>query len=132
MSEKSLEPKNQKLILKYINRLCKKMNESPQEVEEFREEMINNLTSSVKYWESKGLGESEAVSKALDSFGEPQEIETELKTLYRIKKVFSGNIIISPSLCYFPGLLFWGVFSTGMKSIFMMLQTKLLKLYIRG
>ncbi|MCR8656080.1 permease prefix domain 1-containing protein [Paenibacillus endoradicis] len=110
MSKPSLEANNQKLIHKYIDRLCNKMNESPQEVNEFREEMINNLMSSVKYWKSKGLGESEAVSKALNSFGEPQEIETELKTLYRIKKVFSGNILKSSIAMLFLGIIIVGWF----------------------
>jgi hypothetical protein len=110
MSKTSLEAKNQKLIHKYIDRLCNKMNESPQEVNEFREEMIMNLTSSVEYWKSKGLGESEAVSKALNSFGEPQEIETELKTLYRIKKVFSGNILKSSIAMLFFGIIILGWF----------------------
>jgi hypothetical protein len=110
MSEQFLEPKNQKLIHKYVDRLCKKMNESPQEVEEFREEMIINLISSVSYWETKGLGESEAVNKALNSFGEPQEIETELRTLYRIKNVFSGNILKSSIAMLFCGVIILGWF----------------------
>lgn len=105
MKERSLNSGTVEIIQNYINKLCTKMNESPQEVEEFREEMTTNLMSGVQEWMSRGYTESDAVYKALECFGETNQIEAELTELYRIKKVFSGNILKSAIVLFLLGSL---------------------------
>jgi len=110
MKENLLGSTTIEIIHKYIDRLCIRMNESPKEVEDFREEMTSNLVSGVRDWVSKGYKESDAVKKAMDSFGEPNQIEEELTELYRIKKVFSGNILKSAILLFMLGTFIVGWF----------------------
>lgn len=110
MNEHTLNSTTVKIIHKHIDRLCMKMNESPQEIEDFREEMTSNLKSGVKEWVSRGYMESDAVQKALEHFGETSEIEEELQKLYRIKKIFSGNILRAAIALLLVGVLIVGWF----------------------
>jgi len=108
MKENALGAETMGTIRKHIDRLCMRMNESPAEVEDFREEMTSNLVSGVKEWMSRGYKESDALQKALELFGEPSHIESELSKLYRIKKVFAGTILKASIV-----LLILGTFITG-------------------
>ncbi|WP_410514227.1 permease prefix domain 1-containing protein [Paenibacillus sp. BR2-3] len=110
MTEQPFDAKTMEIVHKYIDRLCNRMNESPKEVEEFREEMSTNLLSSVNDWATRGYSESDALDKALENFGEPSQIETELKALYRIKKVFSGSILKAAIVLFLLGALIVGWF----------------------
>lgn len=110
MMEKPFNAKTMEIVHKYIDKLCKRMNESAKEVEEFREEMTTNLVSSINNWVSRGYTESEALDKALVNFGESSQIEIELKQLYRIKKIFSGSILKAAIALFLLGALIVGWF----------------------
>ncbi|WP_198027824.1 hypothetical protein, partial [Paenibacillus forsythiae] len=72
--------------------------------------MTANLLSSIEDWISRGYTEADALHKALENFGEPGQIETELKSLYRMKKVFSGSILTAAIALFLLGAVIVGGF----------------------
>lgn len=92
-SKAELDPVDLEVINKFVDGLCKKMNEPLEEVEDFREEMTSNLVSSVREVMADGYSAREAVNTAIKRFGEPKDMERELEKLYRIKRVFAGGLL---------------------------------------
>jgi len=93
-----LDPATLELIDKYVDGLCRKMNEPWDEIEDFREEMISNLTSSIRELMADGYSAHQAFKIAKERFGEPKDLEKELEELYRIKKIFARGLLISTTV----------------------------------
>ncbi|CQR54878.1 permease prefix domain 1-containing protein [Paenibacillus riograndensis] len=93
MTDYKLNGKSAGRIAAYVENLCRHMKEPSEQVNDFREEMTANLTSSVLEQMHQGLPEEEAVTEALARFGELGEVKKELVRIYNIKRTFAGIVL---------------------------------------
>ncbi|AIQ68182.1 permease prefix domain 1-containing protein [Paenibacillus graminis] len=93
MTDYKLKGKSAGRIAAYVENLCRQMKEPSDQVNDFREEMTANLTSSVLEQMHQGLPEEEAVTEALARFGELGEVKKELVRIYKIKRTFAGIVL---------------------------------------
>lgn len=77
--------KGEKQIIRYVDEFASKLELEDKELKDFEEEMIENLKSSVDELMKQGYGEKEAISKAIDQFGDDSIIE-EMKQEYTNKE----------------------------------------------
>lgn len=97
-----------KNIIRYVNRICRKMDVPASERKEFCEEITSNLLSSVEELMIEGHSEQEAVKIATEQFGELHNIETELKQVYKFKRGFARGVLRSAMVCLMLGIVFLG------------------------
>ncbi|MFP4975462.1 permease prefix domain 1-containing protein [Paenibacillus sp. CN-4] len=88
-----LSPESARRITDYVDRLCRQMKESEQEIRDFREEMTANLVSGAIEHMQTGMGEEEAVTIALTQFGEAKEVKRELEKVYAMKRRFAAGVL---------------------------------------
>ena len=62
-------------LIRYADGICKKMKGKPGEINDFREEMLDHLRTSVKGMQAVGYSEESAIREALVRFGEPSYVE---------------------------------------------------------
>ncbi|MDA8235741.1 MAG: permease prefix domain 1-containing protein [Clostridia bacterium] len=97
-----------KIIEKYVDELCQRMDEPPEEIADFREEMTSNLASSVREFIDGGYSPRQAVELAIERFGDPRSLQEQLEELYRVKKVFATGLLkVAIAMAVIGMILFW-------------------------
>ncbi|UVI28674.1 permease prefix domain 1-containing protein [Paenibacillus spongiae] len=92
-------------LIRYSNGICSRMKGTSEEVEDFREEMLIHLRTSVMELLHEGMPEEVAVRLALERFGEPSDVEQELARLNKLKRVFSNNMLVASITLLITGTL---------------------------
>lgn len=85
-------------IENYIAKLSRHVSLEPKELEEFKHEIRSHLTDTVKALQQEGYSEEESMSIALKRFGEEEQLNTELRKLYRFQKGFKKSMLIASCL----------------------------------
>lgn len=92
-------------IDKYINSLCKHMDNNSEEVMELKVDMRGNLLKIIEELMLEGKGEDESIKIAMDRFGDINEIETELLEASNIKRGRSKGILYLAAIFAFISVI---------------------------
>ncbi|WP_027634506.1 permease prefix domain 1-containing protein [Clostridium hydrogeniformans] len=83
-----------KEVKDYVDKLTYKLDESSKAVVDFKEEILFNLTMSINDLIEIGYKEEDAISTAIDRFGETEVLKEEINRLYKRKKNVGKNILL--------------------------------------
>lgn len=94
-------------IEKYIKQLCKDVYLDPKEVEEFKAEIRNHLSDTVKELQQQGNSEGKSIELALRRFGEEKQINVELRKVYKFQRKFKKSMMVVSMFTLVLSLIFF-------------------------
>lgn len=93
-------------IENYIATLSKHVSLEPKELDDFKHEIRSHLNDTVKALQQEGYSEEESMTIALKRFGEEEQINAELRKLYRFQTSFKKSTLIVSCLMLVLSLIF--------------------------
>lgn len=104
----------------FIRKLSKKIDERPDKIKDFQDEMKSNLICSIQELISQGYHEKDAFNIAVSRFGDIDILNDELKHLYHVKSIFAKRLLNFTVIIGILGMLiFFGgsLWNNGISSV---------------
>ncbi|HCL4447498.1 TPA: hypothetical protein N2D04_002561 [Clostridium botulinum] len=100
-------------IEEYIDSIYGNFDNSDKDTKILKEEMRNHLYEEVEELKRQGLGEEESISRALECFGEENDVVGEMNYILKNRSIFTKMLIRAGVAVFIMGCLFQiiGIFS---------------------
>ncbi|MGH4138581.1 permease prefix domain 1-containing protein [Clostridium sp.] len=95
-------------IDRYVDSICDEFNESAKDIQIFREELKSSLYDEAHELEKQGLSEDESIKMALKSFGQENDVISEMSTVWKKKTDFTLLMVKVAISIFIIGLIFTG------------------------